>query len=148
MKQIQLQPEHDRAIRDHGQQTYPHECCGFLLGEVDGDRRRVVSLVPADNGRDDEEKHNRFTISPQAFLKAERTARKADMSLLGFYHSHPNAPARPSQYDLDHAWPWYSYIIVSIRDGQSSDMTSWILQDDRSQFNEEALVVSEKQEIA
>ena len=79
-------------------------------------------------------------------MKAERSARKQGLKLLGFYHSHPNAPARPSAYDLEHAWPWYSYVIVSIRDGQDEQMTSWVLQDDRSQFDAEEVVVAKIQE--
>lgn len=116
-----------------------------MLGHVQGEQRKVVSLMPADNGRAQEEKHHRFTISPEAFLKAERTARKEGLTLLGFYHSHPDAPARPSAYDLEHAWPWYSYLIVSIRDRRPGSMTSWVLQDDRSKFNEETIVVIDKQ---
>ena len=141
MSEIQLQSEHDRSIRDQGQRIFPHECCGFILGKVEDDVRSVVSLIDVDNERGDEEKHNRFTIGPRDFLKAERQARRDGLAVLGFYHSHPNAPARPSAYDLEHAWPWYSYVIVSIQEGQAELMTSWIMRDDRSQFDEETLVV-------
>lgn len=148
MKELRLEARHDRAIREQGQSTFPHECCGLMLGHADGEVRRVVALMPADNERPDEEQRNRFTIPPQMFLKAERQARKEGMDLLGFYHSHPNAPARPSAYDLEHAWPWYSYVIVSVRDGRAEEMTSWILEDDRSEFTEETIVVTDTKETA
>ena len=98
--------------------------------------------VVATNIRGEEELHNRFTISPQAFMQADKAARAADLDILGFYHSHPNAPARPSQYDLDHAWPVYSYVIVAVREGKPALMTSWLLENDRTKFNEQAIVIS------
>ncbi|HVT30628.1 MAG TPA: M67 family metallopeptidase, partial [Lacipirellulaceae bacterium] len=78
-------------------------------------------------------------ITPEDVLLAERTAREMQLDLIGWYHSHPNAPARPSEFDREHAWPWYSYIIVSIRDGAPKEMTSWRLQDDRSAYDSEAI---------
>ena len=117
-----------------------------MLGHVDGEVRRVARLMQAENDRLDDEQHNRFTITPQAFMRAERGARKEGLKLLGFYHSHPNAPARPSAYDLEHAWPWYSYVIVSVRDGRADVMTSWVLRDDRSRFDEEPIARSDVEE--
>ena len=126
-------------MRAHAERIYPHECCGFLLGRV-GDGLRVVEQVePATNGRGEEERYNRFTITPEAYLGAEKAARQAGLDVLGFYHSHPDAPARPSAYDLEHAWPWYSYVIVAVREGAAEQMTSWVLEDDRTRFNEQAI---------
>jgi proteasome lid subunit RPN8/RPN11 len=143
MLQLHIQPDHDRAIRDHGRRAFPHECCGFLLGR-DGDGGRIIDrVIPATNSRGEEELHNRFTITPEAFMAADKAARAAKLDVLGFYHSHPNAPARPSAYDLDHAWPVYSYIIVSVRDGEPREMTSWVLRDDRSGFDEQGIVIGE-----
>jgi len=96
----------DEAIRRHGEETYPHECCGALVGRGD-------------------------------------TVTDAGLDLLGFYHSHPDHPARPSQYDLDHAWPFFSYIIVSVRAGRPEAMTSWRLREDRSAFDPERLTYAE-----
>ncbi len=139
---IQLQPDHDTAIREHGQRAYPHECCGFLLGR-DGDGRREISkVIPATNSRGEEELHNRFTITPEAFMQADKAARAEGLDVLGFYHSHPDAPARPSQYDLDHAWPVYSYVIVAIEEGASARMTCWVLKDDRSAFDEQVIEIA------
>jgi proteasome lid subunit RPN8/RPN11 len=127
-----------REIRAHGETTYPHECCGFLLGGIDGRRRRVVSLLSAENVH--EENHaRRFLITPKAYMLAERDARARGEDIVGFYHSHPGHPARPSQYDLDHAWPNLSYIIVSIQNGEAADLTSWVLTDDRKAFDGEEI---------
>lgn len=129
------------TIECEGQRTFPEECCGFILGKKDGDDRNVTKLLSADNMREDEARHNRFSISPQDYMKGDKAARAEGLDILGFYHSHPNAPARPSQFDLDHAWPWYSYVIVSIMDGEPKNMTSWIMDDDRSKFSEETINV-------
>ena len=140
---IQLSKANDQAIRGFGEETFPNECCGFMLGTVAGDDRAVVELLPANNDRDDKNKFNRFLITPDDFMKGERAARKKGLDILGFYHSHPNAPARPSQYDLDHALPWYSYVIVSVMENAANAMTSWILAEDRSAFEEESILLSD-----
>ena len=131
-------PQHDEISR-HGEETFPNECCGFMLGKLNGDDRGVVELMRAANDREDEAKYNRFLITPEAFMRGEKAARAKGLDIVGFYHSHPNAPARPSQYDLDHAWPVYSYVIVSIQDGAAADMTSWRLKEDRSAFDPEEI---------
>jgi len=112
-----------------------------MLGSVKGEDRTIAELIRADNDREDEEKYHRFLITPEAYMQGEKAARKKGLDIVGFYHSHPNAPARPSQYDLDHAWPFYSYMIVSIMDKSADKMTSWILKDDRSAFDEEDIAV-------
>ena len=122
------------AIRAHGVETYPNECCGALIG-----RDGVVSVTLALPNTTEEGPRRRFMVRPQDYRAAERQAVEAGADLLGFYHSHPDHPARPSQYDLDHAWPFFSYVIVSVREGVSGDMTSWRLREDRSAFDEEAL---------
>lgn len=127
-----------RKIEAHGTETFPYECCGALLGRDDDARREVADLYALSNRRDDSPR-NRFEITPEDVLLAERTARDKKLDLIGWYHSHPNAPARPSEYDREHAWPWYSYIIVSIRDGVPADMTSWRLHDDRAAYDPEAI---------
>ena len=143
MLTLQIQPDHDQAIRDHGRRAFPHECCGFMLGhDIDG-VRTITKVMPATNIRGEEELHNRFTISPEAHLLADKMARAEQLDILGYYHSHPNAPARPSQYDQDHAWPFSSYVIVSVADGEPDQMTSWVLEDDRSKFNEQKIVIAQ-----
>jgi proteasome lid subunit RPN8/RPN11 len=122
------------AIRAHGVETYPNECCGALYG-----RDGVVTATFALPNTTEEGPRRRFLVRPDDYRAAETRATELDAELLGFYHSHPDHPARPSQYDLDHAWPFFSYIIVSVRTGVSEDMTSWRLREDRSAFDEETL---------
>jgi proteasome lid subunit RPN8/RPN11 len=122
------------AIRAHGVETYPNECCGALYGK-DG---VVTATFPLPNTTE-EGPRRRFMVRPDDYRTAEKKASEVGADLLGFYHSHPDHPARPSQYDLDHAWPFFSYIIVSVREGRPELMTSWLLKDDRSAFDEEAL---------
>jgi proteasome lid subunit RPN8/RPN11 len=127
-------------IESHGVETYPHECCGALLGRDEEGSREVLDLLPLPNRRDDSPR-NRFELTPEDVRRAETTAREEGMDLLGWYHSHPDAPARPSEFDREHAWPWYSYIIVSVRGGKPREITSWRLHDDRRAYDSEAIDV-------
>ena len=140
---IKLSRANEAAIRAHGEETFPNECCGFMLGTPDSNGRVVVELLRAENDRASENQYNRFLITPEAFMKSEKAARAKGLDVLGFYHSHPDAPARPSQYDLDHAWPWYSYVIISVLEKVSDRMTSWVLREDRSSFDEEQIEVTD-----
>ncbi len=124
----------DTAIRAHGRQTFPHECCGAMLG-----RDGVVLEACALANTTEEGPRRRFLVRPDDYRGAERRAREAGLDLLGFYHSHPDHPARPSQYDLDHAWPSLSYVIVSVMAGEDKRLTSWRLNEDRSAFEEESI---------
>jgi proteasome lid subunit RPN8/RPN11 len=132
-------------IGQHGVETYPHECCGALLGhDSDGvspeSKREVLGLHPLVNRRDDSPR-NRFSVSADDVRDAEKAAAQQGLEIVGWYHSHPDHPARPSAYDREHAWPWYSYIIVSVNGGVAQDMTSWRLNDDRQEFAPEAIEV-------
>jgi proteasome lid subunit RPN8/RPN11 len=129
-------------IRAHGVETYPHECCGAILGSDDTDRV-VRDLMPLQNRRDDSPR-NRFEVTPDDVRLAEKTASEKKLDLIGWYHSHPDAPARPSEYDREHAWPWYSYIIVSVQKGEPKDINSWRLKDDRASYDPEPIAVSTK----
>src|SRR6202022_3608420 len=121
----------DEAIRRHGEETYPHECCGALVG-----RDNFVNAVVALPNTTEEGPRRRFLVRPSDYQQAERRSAELGGELLGFYHSHPDHPARPSQYDLDHAWPTFSYVIVSVAQGRAGDMTVWWLKADRSSFEE------------
>jgi proteasome lid subunit RPN8/RPN11 len=127
----------DAAIRAHGREAFPHECCGALLGQ-DGMVREAYALP----NTTEEGPRRRFLVRPDDYRAAEQRARAAGFDLLGFYHSHPDHPARPSQYDLDHAWPSLSYVIVSVMAGADDRLTSWRLRDDRSAFDEEAVHIT------
>ena len=136
---LSISKELVERIRAHGAETYPDECCGALLGR-DLELREIVALFPVINRRDDSPR-NRFSVSAQDVVDAEKSARAQGLDVVGWYHSHPDHPARPSQYDRDHAWPWYSYIIVSVAQGQPQDMTSWRLDDNREQFSSEGIQI-------
>src|SRR5262252_1240530 len=133
-QQLTISLDVDAAIRKHGQETYPHECCGALVG-----RDGVVNAIVALPNTTDEGPRRRFMVRASDYQLAERRASELGVELLGFYHSHPDHPARPSQYDLDHAWPTFAYIIVAVAQGAAADMTVWYLKDDRSSFEEGSL---------
>jgi proteasome lid subunit RPN8/RPN11 len=139
---VQLTPAQREQMTAHGERTYPHECCGFLIGRRQEGRKRVEEVRPAGNARDDSPR-NRYLISPEEMFRAERDARQAGQEVLGFYHSHPDVPARPSQYDLDHAWPVYSFLIMSVNQGRATEMHSWVMVEDQSRFEEEEIAVEE-----
>ena len=141
-----LKPDHDQAIREHGQRAYPNECCGFLLGRLNGNVQEVVQVLPARNEHGEEEQFHRFTITPAASYQAERAARSEGLDILGHYHSHPDAPARPSSGfedgDLENAtWPGYAFAIVSVAEGKAVDLTSWLLAEDRSKFDPQEIKI-------
>jgi len=135
---IRLTSGVDSAIRSHGRETFPHECCGAMLGR-DGVVREAFALP----NTTEEGPRRRFLVRPDDYRVAETRAREAGLDLLGFYHSHPDHPAKPSQYDLDHAWPSFSYVIVSVMGGDDKQLTSWQLKDDRSAFEEEQITKNE-----
>jgi proteasome lid subunit RPN8/RPN11 len=149
-------------IRAHGAETYPHECCGALLGrdrdEIDSNgseapagsstnpTREVLGLFALVNRRDDSPR-NRFSVTSEDVMSAEKAAREQNLEVVGWYHSHPDHPARPSEYDRDHAWPWYSYIIVSVENGAPQKMTSWRLNDDRAEFSPEGIEIRHRSAV-
>jgi proteasome lid subunit RPN8/RPN11 len=156
---LRLNQELSDRIGAHGAETYPHECCGALLGRdldpptahsSDGASvasREVTALFPLVNRRDDSPR-NRFSVTSEDVRDAEKAAREKGIDVVGWYHSHPDHPAKPSQFDQDHAWPWYSYIIVSVANGRPEAMTSWRLADDRTQFTPENLEIAGKDAAA
>lgn len=137
---IRLTEEQAAAIRAHGERDYPYECCGLLVGRFDaGGVKEVSETYPISNAREEEAKRTRFLIRPGELLRGERHARSRGLDVVGFYHSHPDVAAVPSAYDLEHAWPTYSYVVVSVRAGRAADLRSWEMEPDRSRFNEEEI---------
>jgi len=143
-------------MRQHGARDYPSECCGALLGKVEGETKQVREVVALKNLRRDpshaqqllpvddlarETERNRFLIDPLEQLRMEKDARSRGLDVLGYYHSHPNHPARPSVYDREHAWPWYSHIIVSVERGVAKDLTCWVLAENGGVFSPESVEV-------
>lgn len=144
---MKLSEEAADRIRAHGAETYPHECCGGLLGRDAEGEREVLRIFPLVNRREDSPR-NRFSVTPDDVRAAETAAAEQGLELVGWYHSHPDHPARPSEYDREHAWPWYSYVIVSVEHGEPEQMTSWRLTDDRTRFESEAIEVTTNQRAA
>ena len=132
---VALPPSALEAIRRHAGRGYPHEVCGFLLGQADpaGRRYTVRAPRPAENRRTDEAR-TRYLIDPEAYRAAEREAAERGLDIAGFYHSHPDAPARPSEFDRAHAWPSIPYLIVAVGTKGPGEATAWLLADDRSRF--------------
>ena len=128
-------------IKRHAEAAYPHECCGLLVGRIeDGGRtRRVVETHPVENTFEEGERHHRMSIEPLEYARAERRHAGLGLGVVGNYHSHPDHPAVPSQFDLEHLapWPTMSYVVVSVREGKAVDLRSWELEADRSRFREE-----------
>lgn len=127
-------------IREHGARDYPNETCGAMLGLDNDADREVRALFPLTNRRDDSPR-NRFSITSDDVRAAEKAARASKLEVLGWYHSHPDHPAKPSEFDREHAWPWYSYIIVAVAAGTPADMTSWRLVDDRTHYLPEEIAM-------
>ena len=131
------------SIVQHGEGGYPNEVCGILLGKDENGRRVIRLTMPIENSFEQDEQYHRFLITPADMFRAERLARHDRLDVLGVYHSHPNAPAQPSEYDRDHAaWTSWSYVIVSVRDGKAAEIRAWKLRDDRSAYDEEEVEVS------
>jgi proteasome lid subunit RPN8/RPN11 len=125
-------------IRREGERAYPGECCGVLAGRATSSKE-VVRLVPMANRRTDDP--HRYLISPDDLRRITIELGRSRLDVLGFYHSHPDHPAAPSAYDVEHAWPWYSYIIVRVENGQAAEITSWELDDDAGAMRPELLDV-------
>jgi len=127
-------------IHAHGEQAYPEEGAGFLLGS-EGKNRAVQTLYMLSNAREDAARHNRYLIRPEDYLKAEMEAGRLRLSLIGVFHSHPDHPNLPSEFDRDWAQPFFSYIITSVESGKAIESRSWRLAEDRSQFVEEKIQI-------
>ncbi len=122
----------------HVEKAYPEEGAGFLIGG----EGKVEEIFPLPNAREDSARHNRYLITPEDYLKAEVTADKLGLSLIGVFHSHPDHPNRPSEFDRDWAQPFFSYIITSVNAGKAIESRSWRLLEDRSRFEEEEIQIS------
>ncbi|MGB7440351.1 MAG: M67 family metallopeptidase [Coleofasciculaceae cyanobacterium] len=151
---LKLQPHHLQEIQTHAESTYPEECCGLLLGKLASDGKTLVEVLVTENSWDEEaadsfavvadkaklssSRLNRFSIAPEVMLKAQKEARDRHLDIIGIYHSHPDHPAIPSEFDRLIAWQQYSYIIISVQQGKACDLKSWII-DDNHKFQPEML---------
>ena len=135
---LTLTPAALHRIRLHAAEAYPEECCGLLLGSEGEGGKEVLDVLPMGNAQE-ESRTRRFLISPADYARGEAVAAAQGLGVMGFYHSHPDHPARPSQFDLDHAWPWCSYVIAAVENRTPTAVKSWVLKDDRSGFDEEII---------
>lgn len=143
MKMLIIAEELILEIKSHGEKTYPEECCGVLIGKFENGEKFVFEILKIENSME-LERERRFLITPQDYLRAEKYAREKGFEIVGFYHSHPDHPARPSDYDREHAFPFLSYIIVSVENGIARDVNSWVLKEDRSGFDFEEIKIKNK----
>ena len=126
-------------IRRYGEAAYPAECCGALAGRVQGGDKDVVRLAPAVNRRTDDP--HRYLIAPDDLRRLEAGLKREGLEIVGYYHSHPDHPAVPSAFDTQHAWPWYSYLIVRVEGGRGREAASWTLDDEQPVMRSESLEV-------
>ena len=126
-------------ISRHCEDQYPQEGCGILIGRVEDERKVVLDVILTDNAYREERRHRRYTIPPAQLLKGELQAEERWLQVIGYFHSHPDHPARPSVHDFELAWPDYSYLLLSVQEGVTADCKSWQLQADRSGFTEDSI---------
>ena len=152
---LTLNSDHIQAMQTHAESIYPEECCGLLLGKISGDAKTLIEVLPTENSWGDDaddvfsvsesssqrkaSKRNRFSIAPKVMLFAQKDARNRNLDIIGIFHSHPDGLAIPSEFDRAIAWQQYSYIILSVQQGQACELKSWIL-DDNHQFQPEEIV--------
>ena len=141
---LAIAPEVLAQIHAHGEAAYPEEGAGFLLGTGDQDRK-VMAILPLRNARDEGARQNRYLIESEDYLRAELEAEKRAMDVIGVFHSHPDHPNRPSDYDREWAQPNFSYVITSIQSGKASGSKSWRLAEDRARFLEEEIRIEQTQ---
>jgi proteasome lid subunit RPN8/RPN11 len=136
---ILLSSDHLKAIEAHGEASYPNEGAGFLLGRVEGETVRIDQIMPIENKREQGAQHNRYELLPADYAHAEMEAAHKDIDVVGVFHSHPDHPSRPSDFDRDHALPHFSYLITAVAQGETEITQAWRLREDRSAFDEDHL---------
>ena len=133
-----------KSIQSHGEASYPDEGAGLLLGAHEGEVRQVRAIYTLKNTREDVARHNRYLLTPQDYARGEQEAARLGWDLVGVFHSHPDHPSQPSDFDREWAMPWFSYMITSIENGHTASTRSWRLAEDRSRFEEETIKVIRK----
>ena len=144
MKTLSIPSDLMAQIHQHGETSYPEEGAGLLLGTYDPEESFVKAVLPLTNAREDAARHNRYLITPQDMLRGEQEAMRLGLDVIGVFHSHPDHPNRPSEFDREWALPFLSYIITSVEQGEAAGSRSWGLSEDRSIFNEERIVITEQ----
>ena len=132
-----------KAIHQNGEAAYPEEGAGLMLGKVEAEQKLVVKILALANTREDAARHNRYLLDPQDYLHGEMEAARLGLDVLGVFHSHPDHPDRPSEFDREWAMPMFSYLITSVQEGKAVESRSWLLAEDRSVFSEEMIEVKD-----
>ena len=133
-------------IHAHGESSYPDEGAGLLLGRANDEQKQVVNILNLSNAREASSRHNRYLLTPEDYLHGENEAARLGLDVLGVFHSHPDHPNRPSEFDREWAMPLFSYLITSVQNGRSVESRSWKLAEDRSHFIEETIVNADEPE--
>jgi len=131
-----------KKIHSNGEKVYPEEGAGLLLGTMNGDTRLVESVLELNNSREDSARHNRYLITAEDMMKGENEAVRLGLDIIGVFHSHPDHPNKPSEFDRDWAMPWFSYLITSVSKGKAQDSRSWQLSENRDRFVEEKIKIT------
>lgn len=139
---LEINEETLEEIKSHGEAAYPEEGAGLLLGLEEGQSRRVSAIYGIENSREQAARHNRYLLTPQDYARGEQEASRLGLQVLGVFHSHPDHPSQPSEFDREWAMPWFSYIITRVDKGQAISTQCWQLKEDRSGFEEVYLSVS------
>ena len=140
---ISISPDLLHEIHTHGEASYPEEGAGLILGVLEQGMKKAIKLLTFENARELSARHNRYLLTPQDFLHGEQQAARLGLDVIGVFHSHPDHPNQPSEFDRDWAMPRFSYIITSVESGKAAGSRSWSLSEDRSRFDEERLLISE-----
>ncbi len=118
-----------------------------MLGSADGELRQVIAILGLSNAREDTARHNRYLLTPQDYLRGEQEGERLGLDVLGVFHSHPDHPNRPSEYDREWAMPWFSYLITSVQAGRSAESRAWRLVEDRTEFVEEMIIINRESRV-
>jgi proteasome lid subunit RPN8/RPN11 len=135
---IRIETEPWQAMVAHARHTYPNECCGAMLGTIDGDRKMVSEAIALENAYEGEQAA-RYELRPEDLLAADKAARSRGMDLIGIYHSHPDCDAYFSTTDLKNSCPWYSFVVLSIQKGEFDHANSWLPNMDQTAADKEEL---------
>ena len=138
---LQIPKDVLEQIQAHGEAAYPEEGAGLLFGREKEGVRKVADIFPLTNSREDEARHNRYLITPQDMLRGEQESSRRNLDVLGVFHSHPDHPAQPSEFDREWGMPFFSYVITSVKDGKADESRSWRRRNDRESFEEEEIVI-------
>jgi proteasome lid subunit RPN8/RPN11 len=140
-----LSKEQLAQIARHSECSYPNEGCGILLGSIEGGRKVVADVLPTANADEQQAQHNRYLIPPEELLQGELLAEQRGLDVIGYFHSHPDHAASPSETDRGQAWPRYSYLITSVQEGKATETRCWQLREDGTGFDQETLVLKDSQ---